>query len=303
MNKREKILVTGARGQLGMDVASALKAGGLNAVGYGRDDLDIIDRDSVSSVIEKEAPSIIINCAAYTKVDLAEKERERAFAVNAEGARNLALASKATGATLIHISTDFVFDGKKTDPYKEEDKTNPLGVYGKSKLAGEEAIRETCPEHIIIRTSWLYGVHGNNFVKTILRLAEDREVLKVVNDQVGSPTWTMDLAAVITKTTEAIRGGCAPFGLYHYSNVGVASWFDFALAIVEEARGLGMELRCKNIEPIPTTAYPTPAARPAYSVLGTLKIKKTLNLSIPLWRTSLRAMLKDFLTKGAKKNG
>jgi len=303
LNTSEKILITGAYGQLGRDVALAARAAGRAVMCYGREDLDITDKGAVFSVMEKEAPGIIINAAAYTKVDLAEKERERAFQVNCEGARNLALASSATGAALIHISTDFVFDGRGTSPYKEEDETAPIGVYGQSKLAGEEAIRAACERHIIIRTSWLYGVHGANFVKTILRLAGERDILKVVNDQRGSPTWTMDIAGAIMKITEALKKGAPPlFGLYHYSDDGAVSWFDFALAIVEEARELGMELKCRELEPIPTSAYPTPTARPAYSVLGTTKIKKTFNLSIPLWRDSLKAMLSD-LKKGAEKNG
>ncbi|MFQ5427978.1 MAG: dTDP-4-dehydrorhamnose reductase [Thermodesulfobacteriota bacterium] len=295
MNKSEKILITGAHGQLGTDVASVVKTPGRAIACYGREDLDITDKGAVFSVMEKEAPSIIINTAAYTKVDLAEKEREKAFAVNCEGAKNLALASSATGAVLIHISTDFVFDGTKTTPYKEEDKTAPLGVYGQSKLAGEEAVRESCPPHIIIRTSWLYGAHGPNFVKTIMRLAGEQETLRVVSDQIGTPTWTVDLAGVITQMIEGLSGKgpqAPPFGLYHYSNEGTASWYDFALAIVEEARGMGMKLKCGTVEPIPTSAYPTPAARPAYSVLDTTKIKKTLNVSMPHWRTSLINMLK-----------
>ncbi len=271
---------------------------------YGRDALDISDKGAVFSLIEKESPHIIVNCAAYTKVDLAEKEREKAFAVNEGGPRHLALRSRAVGAVLLHISTDFVFDGIKTTPYKEEDRTNPLGAYGKSKLAGEAAIREFCPEHIIIRTSWLYGAHGSNFVKTILRLAGEKEVLRVVSDQIGSPTWTADLAEVIRKIAGAVKGQKAPsFGLYHYSDEGVISWYDFAVAIVEEARGLGIQLKCGSVEPIPTAAYPTPAARPAYSALDTAKIKTTLALEIPHWRISLRGMIKEFLREGMEKNG
>jgi len=305
LNKRGKILITGARGQLGSDVGALLKAGGFDTIRCGKDELDIADRGSVFSLIKREAPHIIVNCAAYTKVDLAEKEREKAFLINEEGARNVALASQAAKAVLIHISTDFVFDGSKSVPYKEEDRTGPLGVYGLSKLAGEEAIRETCPEHIILRTSWLYGVHGANFVKTILRLAREKETLRVVNDQRGSPTWTVDLANVITRAAEAMQGTNASdvFGLYHYSDEGVASWYDFALAIIEEARGMGMELKCRELTPIPTTSYPTPAARPAYSVLNTKKIQKALVVKIPQWQSSLRGMLKELLTEGGREDG
>jgi len=304
LKKRGNILVTGAGGQLGKDITAALQASGQGVIRYGREDLDITDRGAVLSAVKDAAPVVVINSAAYTKVDLAEKERERAFAVNEEGARNVALASKAAGAVLIHISTDFVFDGLKTSAYKEGDITHPLGVYGESKLAGEEAIRQSYPAHVIIRTSWLYGAGGNNFVKTILRLAGERDALQVVSDQIGSPTWTVDLGAVITQMAEAIRGAAPPpFGLYHYSNEGVTNWCGFARAIVEEAGALGVRLKCREVEPIPTTAYPTPAARPAYSVLDKTKIKKTLCLEIPHWRTSLTKMLMDFLNKEGKKHG
>jgi len=304
LKKMGKILITGAGGQLGMDVMAALRASGLSAIGYGREDLDITDKGAVLSAVKDAAPEVIINSAAYTKVDLAEKEVERAFAVNEKGARNVALASREAGAALIHISTDFVFDGLKTTAYKEDDRTDPLGVYGASKLAGEKAIQENCPEHIIIRTSWLYGVGGSNFVKTILRLAGQREVLKVVSDQRGTPTHTVDLAGVILRFAKRLGGSQPPpFGLYHYSNEGETNWCGFARAIVEEAAVLGMELKCQRVEPIPTTEYPTPAARPAYSVLDKTKIKTTLCQEVPHWRASLRDMLMDLLNKGGEKDG
>lgn len=314
-----KILITGATGQLGQDVAALFTAAGARPACLGRKDLDITDKEALFSVIRETAPEVIINTAAYTKVDLAEKESEKAFAVNCDGAANLAAASKQVGATLIHISTDFVFDGTQSSPYKESDKTNPLGLYGKSKLAGEEAIRECCGKHIIIRTSWLYGVHGANFVKTILRLATEREVISVVCDQVGSPTWSKGLAEVIRqitprlttkdaqapaiKTTRPSDEGAGakktPFGVYHYSDEGVASWYDLALAVVEEARALGVELKCRTVLPIATSGYPTPAVRPAYSVLNKEKIKEEFSLTIPHWRDSLREMLAELSQEGS----
>lgn len=281
-----------------MDVAEELKASGLDAICFSREALDVSDKEAVLKSVTEAAPVAVINCSAYTKVDLAEKEQERAFAVNEKGARNLALACHRNNAVFIHISTDFVFNGEKTAPYTEEDNTEPLGIYGKSKLAGEEAVKALCPANIIIRTSWLYGVHGGNFVKTILRLAGEKEVLRIVSDQRGSPTWTADLAEVITRMVMVIKEAKAPFGLYHYSDEGAASWFEFAIAVVEEARKLGKTLKCKRVEPISTAAYPTPAARPAYSVLDTTKIKDTLRLAIPEWRCSLTKMLTELSRQG-----
>jgi len=302
-SNNRKILVTGAGGQLGADLRVALGAAGLEGVFYASKDLDITDKEAVFSVIGGEAPSVVINAAAYTKVDLAEKERERAFAVNEAGAGHVARASDAAGATLIHISTDFVFDGLKSRPYRETDRTNPLSVYGKSKLGGEEAVRGGCASHLVIRTSWLYGSTGQNFVRTMLRLGGEREELRVVSDQVGSPTWTADLASAITLMAERVCGGGAPpWGIYHFANEGVASWYDLAVAVVEEAKRLGMDLVCREVLPIPTEAYPTPAPRPHYSVLDKTKIKEALGRGIPHWRASLVRMLEDLKSRRAKDN-
>ncbi|MBI5454290.1 MAG: dTDP-4-dehydrorhamnose reductase, partial [Deltaproteobacteria bacterium] len=253
----------------------------------------ITDADKVGFEAARLRPGCIINTAAYTKVDLAEKERERAFAVNRDGARNLARAASAVGAPLVHISTDFVFDGRKPTPYIEEDPTGPLSVYGESKLAGEEEILKILPEHYIIRTSWLYGARGSNFVKTILRLANDRDAIRVVYDQAGTPTWTGDLAEAVVTVVDAIEAGTLDYGIYNYSNEGVASWYDFAEAVVEESRRMGATLKCRTIEPVRTSEYPTPAKRPAYSVLDKQKIKKTFGVRIPHWRASLVKMLEE----------
>ncbi len=296
-----KIIITGCGGQLGTDTLVALASCGHDLVSFTSARLDITDAGAVSSVFAAEAPDLIINCAAYTKVDLAETESEKAFAVNEGGVRNLALAAKEAGAAVLHISTDFVYDGSSPHPYTEEDATSPLGVYGISKLKGEEVLREVLPEHIIIRTSWLYGAYGKNFIHTMLRLAAERESLSVVYDQVGSPTWTKDLAGAIVVITNRIEqeaspeGGSTIWGTYGYANHGVASWYDLAVAAIEEASEMkiGTNIICTSIEPIKTEEYPTPAARPAYSVLDTAKIKRVFGIKIPHWRESLKEMLKD----------
>ncbi|MFQ5466021.1 MAG: dTDP-4-dehydrorhamnose reductase [Thermodesulfobacteriota bacterium] len=290
------VLVTGAKGQLGRDLVGRLEAAGLVVAARGSSELDVTDRGRVSGAVKEAAPQVVINCAAYTAVDRAEAERDRAFEVNAAGARNLALAARESRAALIHISTDFVFDGARPEPYTELDPPRPLGVYGASKLAGEREIERALDEHVIVRASWLYGsAGGGNFVKTILGLAAERERLRVVYDQTGSPTWTGDLADALVAVTMRIGrgGGRAPYGTYHYSNEGVASWYDLAVAAIEGARGLGAELRCASVEPIRTSEYPTPAARPAYSVLDKGKIKETFGVAIPHWRASLGKMLAE----------
>lgn len=288
-----KVLVTGSTGQLALDLVPLLERGGHTVIGFDSRALDITDAERVGFEAARLRPGCIINTAAYTKVDLAEKERERAFAVNRDGARNLARAAASIGAPLVHISTDFVFDGRKATPYDEEDPPGPLGVYGESKLAGEEEILKLLPEHYIIRTSWLYGARGSNFVKTILRLANDRDAIRVVYDQAGTPTWAGDLAASIVTVVDAIEAGTLDYGIYHYSNEGIASWYDFAEAVVEESRRMGASLRCRTIEPVRTSEYPTPAKRPAYSVLDKQKIKKTFGVRIPHWRASLVKMLEE----------
>ncbi|MDO8426651.1 MAG: dTDP-4-dehydrorhamnose reductase [Deltaproteobacteria bacterium] len=292
-----EILLTGATGQLGSDLKPLLIKEGCGVQAFSSSSLDITDREKVFNAIADNKPEVIINCAAYTKVDLAEKERERAFAVNRDGAKNLAEAAQKTGSALIHISTDFVFDGKKSTPYMETDKTNPLSVYGESKLEGENEIVKILKRRIIIRASWLYGVEGNNFVKTILKLAGERESLKIVFDQAGTPTWTYDLAGAVVKIVNDLKAGKKEYGIYNYSNEGVASWYDFAEAIVDEAKGAGIKLNCGSIEPILTSEYPTPAKRPAYSVLDKRKIKAAFDIAIPHWRRSLKEMIKELCRK------
>ncbi|MFQ5737183.1 MAG: dTDP-4-dehydrorhamnose reductase [Thermodesulfobacteriota bacterium] len=288
-----KILLTGSGGQLGSDLRPMLEQAGFDVVARRSSELDITDGAQVASEVVALRPDVIINAAAYTKVDLAEKERDRAAAVNRTGPALLARAAVDAGAALVHISTDFVFDGKKPRPYTETDGTNPLGAYGRTKFLGEREVADIITEHVIVRTSWLYGLAGPNFLKTILRLAGERESMRVVYDQTGTPTWTADLAGALVSVVRSIEEGGAPWGLYHYSSEGVASWYDFAVAIVEEAVEAGFSSRCRRIEPILTAEYPTPAARPAYSVLDKAKIKKAFGLTIPHWRTGLRGMIKE----------
>jgi dTDP-4-dehydrorhamnose reductase len=302
-----KILLTGKGGQLGSHFAESIAgtgavggggADGFELVGLDSHALDITDNAKVCDVIERLSPALILNCAAYTLVDEAEIAKERAYAVNRDGPRNLAKAAKKAGAALVHISTDFVFDGKKASPYLEEDAIGPLGAYGASKLAGEVAVAAAIDEFVIVRTSWLYGSRGGNFVKTILKLAEERERLEVVYDQAGTPTSAADLAGALARIAWHVRALSegeaidAPWGVYHYSNEGVASRYDFAVAIVEEARALGVPLKCAQIEPVLTATDAKRAIRPAYAVLGKEKIKKAFGLKIPHWRGSLRTMIK-----------
>lgn len=281
----KNILVTGADGQLG----SCLKLISKNFSGIAftftdGKDLDITNLASVKKKFSTSDYDFCINCAAYTAVDKAEEEELKAEKVNAEGARNLATACKASKTVLIHISTDFVFNGESNQPYTENDETNPISAYGRTKLNGELEIAAILKQHYIIRTSWLYSAFGNNFVKTILRLGKERDRLSVISDQVGTPTYAIDLANTIM---EIIVSSTSNYGVYHYSNEGVASWYDFAKAIFDIKK---MEL---DLEPIPTKNYPTPAARPFYSVLNKGKIKNNFSVKIPYWRTSLENCLRQ----------
>lgn len=286
-----KVIITGAKGQLGSDLVEFAKAGGIEVAPFSSAELDITDKAAVMEKVGELKPAVIINCGAYTKVDLAEKEEAKAYAVNRDGPANLADAAVSVKAVLVHVSTDFVFDGTRPHPYTERDEPNPLGVYGASKLAGEVEIQKRLESHVIVRTSWLYGVNGGNFVKTMLRLASEREGLRVVYDQAGSPTWSADLAEALVSIALDIKAGNKHWGLYHYSNEGVASWYDLAVAAIVEGRRLGLPIKCTHVEPILTAEYPTPAKRPPYSVFDKALIKKTFGLKIPNWRVSLREMM------------
>ena len=286
-----KVLVTGGNGQLGHDVASVLQASGVQVIAPPLLELDFTAPASIDAVIAKHRPDWVINCAAYTQVDKAESEADTAFAVNRDAPGQLARAVAGTGGRLLQVSTDFVFDGKASEPYAESSPAQPLSVYGRSKLAGEQAVMEALPNAIILRTAWLYGVNGHNFVKTMLRLAIAGKPLRVVDDQVGSPTWTMDLAKAIAVLLDT--NAC---GLFHYTNAGQISWHGFASAILAEAAGAGFEIKTREVEPIPTSNYPTPAERPAYSVLDTGRISALPGIQRPAWRDSLKKMLEELHT-------
>jgi dTDP-4-dehydrorhamnose reductase len=278
------ILVTGSMGQLGNELFIASKSYyGYEFIFTDVDKLDITDPLQTGKFIKSEKPDWIINCAAYTAVDKAESEKERAFLINSSGVENIVNAIKGTECKLIHISTDYVYNGKSNIPYSETDGTDPASIYGKSKLSGEKhALLH--PESLIIRTSWLYSSFGNNFVKTILKLSREREFLKVVFDQVGTPTYAADLATAILSIISGVIKNQTAFipGIYNYSNEGVCSWYDFAMAINEESGSSCI------IKPVLTEEYPLPAQRPFYSVLNKKKIKETYNLNLAHWRNSLK---------------
>ncbi len=275
---KKAVLVTGANGQLGSEIKYLSQFHNLSFIFTDIDELDITCIDDVRAFFSSHKIDYVINCAAYTAVDKAEEEKELADLVNHTAARNLAVISKEFKAKLIHISTDFVFDGKSSIPYTERDKTNPVSVYGATKLAGEKAVLKYGREIIIIRTSWLYSSYGTNFVKTMIRLSKERDSLGIVSDQIGTPTYARDLAETIL---HIINSGHFQSGIYHYSNEGAASWYDFAKAIVETAG-----IKC-NIYPIETSQYPTPAKRPPYSLLNKAKIKNVYAINIPDWKNSL----------------
>lgn len=280
------ILVTGANGQLGTELRKKGFSCWDEVFYTDREELDITDYGSVERFVKAREIDTIINCAAYTAVERAEEEPEQAASLNVQGVENLARVSQKEDCLLIHLSTDYVFDGKATEPYTEKAVTAPLSVYGKTKRAGEEAILKSGCFYIIIRTSWLYSETGNNFVKNILRMAKERPEIQVVRDQIGTPTYAGDLASAIVaimKNEERIEYE----GIYHYSNEGMCSWYDFATEIVRQSG-----LDCK-IEPIVTAAYPSKAARPAYSVLDKSKIRKVFGVAVPEWKEALGRMLRE----------
>jgi dTDP-4-dehydrorhamnose reductase len=284
------VLVTGANGQLGQALQyissnyldRSIKGEQAKQIQFhfcSSSDLDITKKDDIEAIFNTIKPDFCVNAAAYTAVDKAEIEEEKAYLINVIGAKNLAEVCKNFKTTLIHISTDFVFDGNKNTPYIEEDKTNPKGVYGKTKSDGEQEIIKILNEHFIIRTSWLYSQFSNNFMKTMLKLARERNSLSVVNDQIGTPTNAVDLAEVIIKV---ILSNSKNFGIYHFSNEGSASWYDFAKRIFE------INKIAIDLKPIPTSEFPTPAKRPRYSVLDKSKIKSEFNILIDSWEESLK---------------
>ena len=281
-------------GQLGTELQRlAPKEFELTAIDY--DQLDITDRDAVVQFVSSNKPSVIINAAAYTAVDKAETESDLAFAVNAIGPGNLAFAAKKISARLLHVSTDYIFDGTSTTPYSPDAATCPLGAYGTGKLEGEKRVADVLGKNfVILRTAWLYSPHGNNFVKTMLRLMSTRDSISIVADQIGTPTSAMTLAKVLWLFVKKPQLS----GIYHFTDNGVASWYDFAEAIMEEALAIGMLDKAINICPIATVDYSTPTRRPAYSVLDKSKTLSDLGLKGVHWRNALREMLINLTTNG-----
>lgn len=297
-----KVLITGSKGQLGYELERTAPEG-IELLAVDVDQLDITSAVAVDTFFKEHQPDAVINAAAYTAVDKAETDREMAYAVNATGPRFLAQACADAAIPMVQVSTDFVFDGNQSTPYQPEDKPNPTSVYGDSKLKGEQAVTEILGNKaIIIRTAWVYSTHGNNFVKTMLRLMAEKDQLGVVADQIGTPTWAWTLAngcwQAVTKLkvesfqrlNDSTLGRC---NIYHWTDGGVASWYDFAEAIQEEAIILGMLDKRIPVNPIPAGAYPTPAKRPPYSVLDKTSAYQQLNMKPMHWRVSLRAMLEE----------
>lgn len=280
-----KILVIGAGGQLGQCLKVVAERRGMTGIVFpAEQDANILDESGLNDLLAREQPAFVINCAAYTAVDKAEDEIELAKAINETGAGYLASACLVNGATLIHVSTDFVFEGNEVKLLKEDDQAEPINVYGVTKLGGEKVVVSTLPAHFIIRTSWLYSEHANNFVKTMLKLGAERDELNIIADQVGTPTYAIDLANAIF---DIISSSSDAYGIYHYSNEGVTSWFDFAKAIFDISE------TTVKVNPIPGSAYPTKATRPAFSVMDKSKIKSIFNIEIPYWRDSLVECIKQ----------
>jgi len=277
-----KILITGAGGQIGQQAAVSFKKKGAQVICLERGQIDLADSSATRAVIEKHRADWVLNCAAYTKVDKAEEERDLAFQVNRDGAEAVAQGVAEYGGKLVHLSTDFVFDGQQSRPYREEDAAKPVNVYGLTKLAGEGRVLATLPEAVILRTAWVYGIHGHNFPKTILRLAAEREELSVVDDQIGTPSAAPDICNAIWGLINAESSG-----IFHFTNEGVASWYDFAVEIVGEARRVGLPVKTRLVKPISSRDFPTQAVRPAYSVLSKEKIRPLLEPGIAYWRDSL----------------
>lgn len=296
-----RILLLGKDGQLGHELYNDLSGLG-ELMAAGRDTVDLAAPEQIRHAIRNFKPHVIVNSAAYTAVDKAESEPDRANAINGIAPTVMAEEAQRLKATLIHVSTDYVFDGAKNTPYLETDHPNPMGVYGQTKLKGEQGVQASCDRHFILRTAWVYGVGGKgNFVKTMLRIGAERQELRVVVDQVGTPTWTGDLSQAIAQLTrKVLRDPIAVdslSGVYHYTNSGAISWYDFAEAIFDEAAAIGFPRAVERIVPITTAEYPTAAARPAYSVLSTRKIQSVLGDLPPYWRKGLRQMLKSLYAK------
>lgn len=286
-----RVLITGAKGQVGQELMRSAPQG-WQVHGLGSSELDISDAQQVITAVQSLQPQLIINAAAYTAVDKAENDSLRAHAVNHLGAENLATAAQQINCPLLHISTDYVFSGDNSKPYTEQDTPAPNSVYGSSKWLGELAINQFCKQHIILRTSWVFGLQGNNFVKTMLRLGQERDALSIVSDQVGGPTSAKSIAQALWTIAQQYQttASCA-WGTYHFSGAPTCSWYDFATEIFKQATTLQLIKRSPVLSPIKTSEYPTPAQRPAYSVLDNTKISQQLGISQRDWKNELSIML------------
>ena len=283
-----KFLITGAKGQVGHCLTEQL-TGKAEILAVDRDELDITDQSAVKKIVETFKPDVIINAAAHTAVDRAESEVELSEAINVKGPQYLAEAANKIGAVILHISTDYVFEGTGTGEYKEEDQTNPQGVYGRTKLAGEIAAQQVNPRSIILRTAWVFGEHGHNFVKTMLRLAKDRDSLGIVGDQFGGPTYAGDIAKTLIEIANQILAGKEnAFGVYHFTGKPYVSWYEFAKAIFVEAESQNILKKSPLVNRIATSDYPTPAKRPANSRLDLTKIKQTFGIEPSDWQKALK---------------
>jgi len=292
------IWLIGNRGMLGTELSVLMEKSGVQFIGTDRE-VDITGMSALEKKAEELQITWIVNCAAYTAVDKAEEDIDACRNINTLGAANVSLCARNAGANIIHISTDYVFDGKRIvegkdlRPYREDDEASPIGVYGLSKRDGEIAVTENNPRSFIIRTAWLYGKHGGNFVNTMLRLMNEKNEVKVVDDQRGSPTWAFDLASLILTVIKNVDSGKnTSFGIYHYTNEGNISWFDFAKEIYRQGRELGLIKKECDVKPCTSAEYPAKVKRPAYSVLDKSKIKTALGISIPVWDESLKEYLK-----------
>jgi len=289
------LLVVGAGGQIGREFPRAPGASRFVLSLLDRRALDIREQNAIAAALERIRPAAVINAAAYTAVDRAEADEVTCFAVNRDGARNLALACAAFGVPLIHISTDYVFDGRKLGAYVEDDPIAPLGIYGRSKAEGEMAVRAEVPQHVILRTAWIFGVHGKNFVKTMLHLGAEHNVIRVVDDQRGCPTAAGDIAAAILHIARRLLlEGTGSYGTFHFAGQGATTWFGFAEAIFDLAARFGQSK--PKLVPILTSDYPTPARRPSHSVLDCAAFTTTFGLSPPLWRDSLEAIMGELIS-------
>ncbi|MEM1367265.1 MAG: dTDP-4-dehydrorhamnose reductase [Cyanobacteria bacterium P01_H01_bin.15] len=289
---RQKILLLGCQGQLGRDLEPVLAERG-DVIAKSRHDLDLRNFDQLRTEIRHLKPDIIINAAAYTAVDKAESEMALADLVNGQAPGVLATLAKIIDARLVHYSTNYVFDGTQSHPYQENDSTGPVSTYGRSKLAGEVAITQVNPRYLIIRTAWVYSWHSRNFLQTMLHLGQERSQLRVIADQVGTPTWTQD---IVRGTLSLLDNPDTSSQIVHLANSGVASWYDFAIAIFEEAKTLGWSFAVDTVQPITTADYPTAAQRPPYSVLSLSRYQRLTGQTPPHWRSSLRSVLRGMRT-------